>query len=181
MFSTKDLAYMVMMTTLIIVLGFIPAIPLGFIPVPIVLQNMGIMLAALALGGKKGGLSVLMFLLLGLFIPVFSGKATTLAVFMGPTAGYVFAWLLVPLIFALLTKVVASQNKMMVFVLIWLAGVLVVDLIGAIWLSVYTGMGLLPALTSNLVFIPGDTIKALLATVIVLKFKDAYIYKAIQA
>ena len=30
--------------TILVILGFIPAIPLGFIPVPIVLQNLGVML-----------------------------------------------------------------------------------------------------------------------------------------
>ncbi|VHD99103.1 biotin transporter bioY [Streptococcus pyogenes] len=56
MFTTKELVKVAMMTTLIIILGFIPAIPLGFIPVPIVLQNLGVMLAGLMLGGKKGNL-----------------------------------------------------------------------------------------------------------------------------
>ncbi len=53
MFTTKELVKVAMMTTLIIILGFIPAIPLGFIPVPIVLQNLGVMLAGLMLGGKR--------------------------------------------------------------------------------------------------------------------------------
>ncbi|MGT2958361.1 biotin biosynthesis protein BioY [Streptococcus bovimastitidis] len=175
MFKTKDLAYMAMMTTLIIILGFIPAIPLGFIPVPIVLQNMGIMLAALILGGRRGSLSVLLFMLIGFIVPVFSGKATTLPVFMGPTAGYVFAWLLVPFVFAGLYKALQSQNKVILFALIWLAGVLLVDLIGATWMSIHTGMPLGAALVSNLVFIPGDTIKAGLATIIAYKLRESYI------
>ncbi|EFR44988.1 biotin transporter BioY [Streptococcus pseudoporcinus] len=175
MFTTKDLAYMAMMTTLIIILGFIPPIPLGFIPVPIVLQNMGIMLAALLLGGKKGSVSVLLFLLIGFFVPVFSGKATTLPVFMGPTAGYVFAWLLVPFLFALLFKLLKKQSKIIIFVLIWLVGVLLVDVFGAVWLSIHTGMPIRAALVSNLAFIPGDTIKAALATLIALKLRESYI------
>ena len=43
--NVRDLLYIAMMTTILVILGFIPAIPLGFIPVPIVLQNLGIMLA----------------------------------------------------------------------------------------------------------------------------------------
>ena len=48
--KTKNVALIAMMTAIIIVLGFVPPIPLGFIPVPIVLQNMGIMLAGAILG-----------------------------------------------------------------------------------------------------------------------------------
>ena len=51
--NVRDLLYITMMTTILVILGFIPAIPLGFIPVPIVLQNLGIMLAGVLLGWKK--------------------------------------------------------------------------------------------------------------------------------
>jgi len=44
---------------------------------------------------------------------------------------------------------------------------------GAIWLAAYTGMPLVTSLLSNLVFIPGDTIKAIIATVIAIKYKDS--------
>ena len=37
--NVRDLLYIAMMATILVILGFIPAIPLGFIPVPIVLQN----------------------------------------------------------------------------------------------------------------------------------------------
>lgn len=40
--TIKHLTQTAMVTALIIVLGFFPGIPVGFIPVPIVLQNMGI-------------------------------------------------------------------------------------------------------------------------------------------
>lgn len=43
--NTKFLVYTALMTAIIAVMGFIPAIPLPFIPVPIVLQNVGIFLA----------------------------------------------------------------------------------------------------------------------------------------
>ena len=45
--NVRDLLYIAMMSTILVILGFIPAIPLGFIPVPIVLQNLGVMLAGI--------------------------------------------------------------------------------------------------------------------------------------
>ncbi|GAF36427.1 substrate-specific component BioY of biotin ECF transporter [Lentilactobacillus farraginis DSM 18382 = JCM 14108] len=37
----REVTEIALMTAVIIVLGLIPPIPLGFIPVPIVLQNLG--------------------------------------------------------------------------------------------------------------------------------------------
>lgn len=51
--QSKHLIQVAMMTTILVILGLIPGIPLGFIPVPIVLQNLGVMLAAILLGTKK--------------------------------------------------------------------------------------------------------------------------------
>ena len=51
-----------MMVAMIAILGAVPGIPLGFIPVPIVLQNMGIMIAGELLGPKLGTIAVWLFL-----------------------------------------------------------------------------------------------------------------------
>lgn len=168
---TKSLVQVALMTTIIIILGLLPAIPLGFIPVPIVLQNMGIMLTAILLGAKKGILAILLFLIVGLFLPVFTGGSTTLVVFAGPTAGYVFAWLLVPLALAGLRQMLPFSQPLISFALIWLSGVLLVDVIGAIYLAHYTNAPLLPSLLSNLAFIPGDTIKAAIATLVGIRYR----------
>ena len=62
--TTKYLVYTALMTAIIGVLGFVPAIPLPIMPVPIVLQNIGIFLAGILLGRKYGALSVIVLLLL---------------------------------------------------------------------------------------------------------------------
>lgn len=62
--KTRTTTYIALMVALLIVLGFIPGIPLGFIPAPIVLQNLGVMLAGALLGSRKGFLAVAIFLLL---------------------------------------------------------------------------------------------------------------------
>ena len=90
--KTKNVALIAMMTAIIIVLGFVPPIPLGFIPVPLVLQNMGIMLAGAILGSKRGFLSVIIFLLLvAVGLPLMTGGRGGVAVFVGATAGYIYA------------------------------------------------------------------------------------------
>lgn len=134
--NVRDLLYIAMMTTILVILGFIPAIPLGFIPVPIVLQNLGIMLAGVLLGWKKGCLSILLFFLLGMFIPAFSGS-TLFAVFAGPTAGYVVAWFFVPILINVILKIFKTSSFINNLIAILLGGVLFVDVMGAIYLSVY--------------------------------------------
>lgn len=169
--STKSLIQIALMATLIVILGLMPPLPLGFIPVPIVLQNLGIMLAAILLGAKKGSLAILIFLILGLFLPVFTGGSMTLVVFAGPTAGYVMGWLIMPIALASLRRLLPFSHPLVSFALVWLSGVLLVDVIGAIYLAHYTHASLLPSLLSNLVFIPGDSIKAAIATIIGTKYR----------
>lgn len=46
--------------------------------------------------------------------------------------------------------------------IVWLAGILFVDVIGASWLAVQSHMTLTAALLSNVAFLPGDIIKGIL-------------------
>ena len=72
--TTKHLVYTALMTAIICILGIVPSVPLPFMPVPIVLQNIGIFLAGIILGRKLGTTSVIVFLLLvATGLPVLSG------------------------------------------------------------------------------------------------------------
>lgn len=166
MLQTRDLAQIGLMTSFLIVLGWLPAIPLGFIPVPIVFQNLGVMLIGATMGVKKGSLTLLLFFLFGLVLPVFSGKSTTLTTLVGPTAGYVLAWALVPLLMGwLLSKVKQPTFPVLVAVTI-LVGVLFVDVVGSVWLSQVTNLSLSASLFANLAFLPEDLLKAFVACLI---------------
>lgn len=124
---------------------------------------------------EKGTLSILLFLVIGLFLPVFSGSRTTVPVLMGPSAGYVLAWLFVPLVFAFLYRRWLARYRSLAFLAIFISGVLLVDLLGTIWLAVYTDMPLTRSLVASLVFIPGDTIKAVIATALAVSYKDSFL------
>ncbi|KRN88406.1 hypothetical protein IV53_GL000370 [Ligilactobacillus ceti DSM 22408] len=167
--KTKDLTQIAFMIAIIVILGFIPPLPLGFIPVPIIFQNMGVMLAGLLLGKKKGTWAVVGFVLLGIVgVPVFTGGRSIIPVITGPTAGYVLAWLVTPYLIGRGVELMQAKDKMVLqWISVVVAGVLFVDLCGSIWLSVYTKMPLMQAILGNTVFIPGDLIKATLAVVVV--------------
>lgn len=151
-----------LMTAILIVLGMIPGIPLGFIPVPIVLQNMGVMMAGEILGPKEGTTSVaLLLLLVAVGFPFLTGGSGGIAVFAGPTGGYLLAWLFAPLLIGSLRQHFGSRwSWWQEFLMIVLADVLFIDITGSLWLSWQSHIKLTAALMSNLAFIPGDLIKA---------------------
>ncbi|EHJ52112.1 biotin transporter BioY [Streptococcus macacae] len=172
--KTKTVASMAMMIAVIIVLGFIPPIPLGIIPVPIILQNMGIMLAGALLGAKRGFLAVLIFLFLAaLGLPVLSGGHGNIAVFMGPSAGYLFAYPFAAGLIGFVTEKTGNRRFVVDYLLIWLIGVLFIDSLGALGLSIQSHMPLDKAFWANLVFIPGDSLKVLMVTLLYRRFKTA--------
>ncbi|AYE62459.1 hypothetical protein BC335_2097 [Lactobacillus helveticus] len=150
-----------LITATIIILGMIPPLPLGFIPVPIVMQNLGIMLAAVILGPKKGTLAIFGFLLLALIgFPVLSGGQAGPAFFVGPTGGYLLGWLLTPLMIGYGLSRPFINRRWSRLSIIRFAGVLLVDVIGSVWLWLVSPISLIGSLVLNLAFIPADTLKA---------------------
>lgn len=94
-------------TALIVVGGYI-SFPLPFSPVPIVLSDFFAMLAGLFLGASWGSASVGLFLFLGLLgLPVFAGGRAGLAVFFGPTGGFLFGYL----VSAFIIGIISGRNK----------------------------------------------------------------------
>ena len=81
----------------LIALGAFIAIPIG--PVPIVLQNMFVLLAGLLLGPRWGTACVGVYLLIGLAgLPVFAGGTSGVGKLFGPTGGYLLGY--IPAVFA---------------------------------------------------------------------------------
>jgi len=137
-------------------------IPLPFTPVPVTGQTLGVLVAGMALGRRRGSGAVLLYLLGGaLGLPVFTGFGSGLAYLSGPTGGYlllgfpVAAWLL-----GLTTERRWTRAFHARFVLM-LAGGLLICSLGAVWLGIYVGFG--SALTLGVLpFLPGELLKAAL-------------------
>ena len=172
--TTRLLTLSAMMVAILIILGLFPGIPLGFIPVPIVLQNMGVMMSGELLGPRYGTISVGLFLLLVLIgMPILSGGGGGASVFIGPSGGYLIAWLFAPLLIGLLINYFHVYNKSWIseLLILLLAGVIFIDLVGALWLSYQSHITLIASLISNLAFMPGDLIKSVLAVIIVRRIR----------
>ena len=165
----------------LIVCGAYIAVPLSFTPVPIVLQNLFVMLAGLLLGPWWGGLSVAVYLLLGVIgLPVFAGGAGGVAHLLGPTGGYLVGFLVAALLIGAISRPstkernvykrhspTATAHSIGRDIVAVVVGILIVYAVGVPWLMRTTQASLVGALLVGVVpFLIGDAIKALLAVLI---------------
>lgn len=158
---------------LMIVFAMIPGIPLGFLPVPIVIQNLAVMMIVLILGTKRGTLVLATFLLLvAMGLPVLSGGRGGLAILFGPTGGYLWAWLIFPSAYWSLNRLIFKKKLgdepsfWQGFVLLAAVDIIIVYGIGALWLHLNQGLDFWSAYVANFAFIPGDLIKVFLAVLL---------------
>ncbi|KPF46767.1 biotin transporter BioY [Rhizobium sp. AAP43] len=169
--TTKDLVLAALFTAIIIVLGFIPAVPIPLIPVPITAQSMGVMLAGCIIGAKRGALAyALLVVLVAVGLPVLSGGRGGLNVLMGPTGGYIFGWIIGTFVTGLVAEKLVSESQSAArqmagfFAASVIGGIGVVYACGMPWLSVVAGTPFDKVLLGSLAFIPGDLVKAAIAT-----------------
>lgn len=152
----KRMVYAALMAALTAAGAYI-AIPVG--PVPIVLQNLFVMLAGLLLGGRWALISIGVYLLAGTVgLPVFAGGAGGIGKFVGPTGGYLFGFAAA----AFLTGIISERGRgrAVVDVMAMIAGTLVIYAFGVTWLKVITGMGFSKAVAVGMLpFLIGDAVK----------------------
>lgn len=161
----NDIIYSGLFAALIAVLGLV-SIPLPISPVPISGQSLAIMLAGSILKPRQAAFSVLTFLLIGAAgVPVFAGGTGGIGVIVGPRGGYLIGFLLGAIVISLLR---GSTNSVWRLSLANITGgIVIVYIMGALWLSFVTGMGLEKAVMAGVLpFIPGDLCKVFVASVI---------------
>lgn len=172
--KTKDIVMIAMFTAFISVLAFIPPIPLPFMPVPFVLQNIGIILAGCLLGYKRGTTSVVIFLLLvATGLPLLSGGRGGLGVFFGPSAGYLFGYPVVAFLIGLFIdfkwKKLTFAYALTVNIII---GVILLNLIGGFFMGEFMNISISKRYILAATFLPGDIVKAILATMLLFSLKN---------
>jgi biotin transport system substrate-specific component len=167
----KDIALISAFTALITIGA---KIQIPFIPVPIVLANFFVVLAGTVLGPKRGGLSILLYLFLGLiFVPVFSGPSAGPAYFVSPTAGYLFGYLLGAVVSGV---IVNGHEKTPALVIIGtICGFLAIYAVGFPVLLLIKGTFSWPLLAGGLLNpLIGDSLKAAAIILIVLSSHSLY-------
>ena len=160
----KRMVYAALMAALTAAGAYI-AIPVG--PVPIVLQNLFIMLAGLLLGGRWGLISVAVYLLAGAVgLPVFAGGTGGVGKFVGPTGGYLLGFAAAAYLIGIISE--SGRGRVAIDVIAMVAGTLIIYAFGVSWLKVVTGISFSKALTVGMLpFLIGDALKIAAAIPIV--------------
>jgi biotin transport system substrate-specific component len=149
-------------------MGLVPALALPGLNVPITVQSMGVMLAGSILGRWRGAAAVTIFLLLvALGLPLLSGGRGGLAVFFGPSVGFLLGFPVAAFVIGWLSERLSTPRSLSRCIAVnVLGGIVVLYAFGAVGVALVTKVSLAAAVVANWVFLPGDLVKAVAAAVI---------------
>lgn len=133
-FTVRDMCFIAMFAVIIAVCSWI-SVPLT---VPITLQTFGVFAALGVLGGKKGTIAVIVYVLLGAVgLPVFAGFKLGIGTLLGTTGGYIIGFVLSGIVYWAITD--KFGTKLAVTVIAMALGLLVCYAFGTAWfMLVYT-------------------------------------------
>lgn len=163
--STQNLVLIALVTAITCILAPM-SIPIPFSPVPLTLTNFVLELSIFLLGWKKGSVSYLVYLLLGIAgLPVFSGFSGGLGKFAGPTGGYLIGFLFLVLIGGLIAEHFHYKRPACVAGMI--LGMAVAYLLGTVWLCMQMQLSFTAGLLAGVIpYLPGDAVKIVLAVLL---------------
>ncbi len=132
---------------------------LGFTPVPITGQTLGVLVTGALLGSRRGALALALYLVEGAVgLPVFAGGASGFARILGPTGGYLLSYPLAAGLVGFLAERGWDRT-------VWRAGLamlignLLIYLIAVPWLSFFVGSVQLGLAKGMWPFVVGDALK----------------------
>ena len=174
--DTRDVVFIALFAAIIAALAAFPPITLPFAGVPITAQTLGVMLAGGIIGAVRGGLAIVLFLLLvAIGLPLLPGGRGGFGVFLGPTGGFLIGWIIAAFAIGYMTERLWHRlNYVLAFAICILGGVVLLYAIGVPWIALVAKIPLSTALTGSLSFIPGDIIKALIAAGVIVTVKRSY-------
>lgn len=177
--NTKDVALMGLFVALIIVGGFIK-IPTPLVPVT--LQVEVALLAGLLLGGVKGGICMVIYMVMGLIgIPVFTaGGGFSYVLY--PTFGYIIGFAVCAFFVGFLVNYLKKHNylesklKYLWVFLVTLGGLLIVYVIGVVYMFLIKNFYLQTEMTfakalyyGFVLFLPFDLLGCVVSTIAYIK------------
>lgn len=162
--KTKKITVIGLMTAVICIIAPF-SIPIPVSPVPISLTNFIIFITVYVLGMKSASLCVFLYLMLGAAgLPVFSSFSGGFMKFAGPTGGYLTGFILIACIQGFFLEHFPDRKYAAVPGMI--LGMAVCYTFGTVWLAWQTGQNFTAALAIGVLpYLPGDTIKIIIAAV----------------
>jgi biotin transport system substrate-specific component len=173
----RSIVFTALFAALFIVMSAI-IIPIGITSVPITLQTLAVMLAGAFLGPRLGFLSIFIVVLLTtLGLPLLHGEGG-LAVIKGFTGGFILMFPISAFLVGLFTSMllksgILARNKVMGFIMLFVVfevfGSFLAYVGGVPWLGHVLNKSFAEAMTlACYPFLPGDTMKAVLAAIVVM-------------
>lgn len=166
--STLELTYIAIFVTLMAICSWI-SIPTV---IPFTLQTFAVFITLGLLGGKRGTLAVVTYIILGgIGIPVFAGFTGGAGFLFGTTGGYIFGFILMALSYWLITNIFGTKTWIMAISMV--IGLALCYTFGTIWFvllyaKTVGAISLATALAWCVVpFIIPDIIKIVLAFIII--------------
>jgi len=144
------------------------------IPVPMTMQTCAVLLSGALLGARWGAVSQVMYLVGGLFLPIYAGGAMGVSTLFGATGGYLFSFPLAAFLVGMWLRNTTIETSLYTLFARVFAVSLVVMVIGTLWLQVVMNLSFVQAVSLGFVpFIIGDVIKC--ATVVAVVKADKWI------
>lgn len=172
--KTKELVEIALFAAILGVLGFLPPIPLPFTPVPITLQNVGVLLAGMFLGIRAATSSMVLFVLLVIAgAPILGGgHGGAGAIFGSVSGGFVLGWIAEAFVISLILSLSKKPPVWLLIVAGLAGGIVVLYPIATLWQAALMHVSWWSALAMDAVFIPGDVIKTVFVALLAVRLRE---------
>ena len=167
-FSAAGIAMTATFVGVIAAMGLVPAVSVPGFSVPITIQSMGVMLAGSILGRWRGAAAVTIFLILvALGLPLLSGGRGGLAVFFGPSVGFLLGFPVAAFVIGWLSERLSAPRSLPRCIAVnVLGGIVVLYAFGTVGVALVTQVSLGAAIIASWIYLPGDLAKAVAAAVV---------------
>ena len=171
--TTQDMVLIAVFTALMVICSWI-SINIG--AVPFTLQTFAVFVIGGLLGVKKGIISIIVYILLGIAgVPVFSGFKAGPAVIVGPTGGYIVGFIFTIIIIGFIVRYIKSE-KIIIRAAVTAASMVIGDIaclaFGTVWFMNLMKMNFIATLSVCVIpYIIPDLFKIAVATILVLRLK----------
>lgn len=166
----RDIGLIFLFAAIIAALGLVPRIDLPMLGgVPITAQSMGVALAGVMIGARRGALAAALFLIAVAFgLPLLAGGRGGLEVFTGASAGFLLGFVPAAFITGLIFEGLSSRLGVFLAALIaaFIGGYIVLNLIGIPVMAYLGNKTMREAVDVALGLLPGGAVKALVTAVL---------------
>lgn len=130
-FETLDLVYVALGAVLITICSWI-SIPTT---IPFTMQTFAVFFVLSALGGERGTLAIIVYVLLGAVgVPVFAEFTSGIGILLGNTGGYIVGFIFMGLAYWLIVGILGKKQWVEIFAMIM--GIVVLYSFGTVWFMI---------------------------------------------